>query len=660
MDTRKIRKNLKKLNNSGLIMAISRQGSMPQPPQFYQPRRKTRWWIPLIIVCIVLLLIVIFFFVLAGLIGSAFQKEPYEVRAYSVLMIEPGENVQDYSAEEGVSPFSSDEGNDFFSIINAINRAKDDSNIEGIYLRIKPSKMGWAMSEEYIEALQDFKQSGKFVYAYTETATELDYMRALPADKIFMPSEGLVEMNGFGATAIFLKGLLQKFGIDFYVKGFEDFKSAGEQLSRKDFSDSARYQLRVLMNERLDRFVSLVSKYRKIKAEKIHLALNNGLYTADSLLEYGFIDSIASETVVKQLMKEKIFGKSDIESTNDKMHLVSVSNYSNASNLASHSKIDKSNQIALIFASGNIVERSSNSPFSGNMDITAKTINSYLQKARQDDKIKAIILRINSPGGSVISSDLIWEEIQRTRKVKPVYASMSNYAASGGYYIAMACDTIIASPTTITGSIGVVSAIPNFSRLLKMLDIGVDTLSTGPSAQDLNVMEPFSDRQLKKLDKLMEGVYFRFIDKVAKARKMTPEQVRSIAKGRVWSGSDALRIGLVDTLGGLKTAFSLAKRRIGLDDSVKIKIKVYPEPKDFFTSIFEALGLGEPKDEEVSSSNIQQTLAKALNVKPDVLSALLEMFPAGLRVEIINALDMYVSTKDENILAVMPFILDVK
>ena len=241
--------------------------------------------------------------------------------------------------------------------------------------------------------------------------------------------------------------------------------------------------------------------------------------------------------------------------------------------------IDRDNQIAIIFASGAISTPSSN-PFENETIISSSAFISNLKKAVNNKKVSAIIIRINSPGGSVLVSDEIYTAILKAKEKKPIYCSMSAMAASGGYYLASACDKIIASPSTLTGSIGVISMIPNLNGLINKLGISIDTISTGPSAQDLNNMIPFSQRQKDKLHTLSKGVYFRFIEKVAKSRNKTFEETRALAKGRVWTGADAYRLGLVDTLGGLQTVIAMVKKDLGVPQEQKIRLQTYPRSED--------------------------------------------------------------------------------
>ncbi len=357
-----------------------------------------------------------------------------------------------------------------------------------------------------------------------------------------MPTEGLLEMNGFGAVYAFYKGFLDKIGVKYEVAQFEEYKSAPEVYLRKNFTAPAREELKELVVHRHEQFVGAVSTSRNIEAQKIRTILAEGKYEAQSMLADGLITGIRSEQRLHDAMRNRTRGvsKADDEKA---LRMVGLQSYIGSQHYRSLEKenSDADKQIAIIAGAGTIVSGSDDDgPFGGGGGMmTATSMIKYLRKARENKKIKAIILRIDSPGGSVIASDAIWEEIQKTRAVKPVYASMSDYAASGGYYVAMPCDTIIAHPETITGSIGVFVTIPNAADMIDKIGVTVDTVTSAPHALFLDPAIPFSAYDRDKLYKQAEGIYKRFVGRVASARGMQYEQARSVAKGRVWLGSAA-------------------------------------------------------------------------------------------------------------------------
>ncbi|TAL67055.1 MAG: signal peptide peptidase SppA [Bacteroidetes bacterium] len=643
-------------------MADNQAQSAPQmPPGYYPPyqQKKSRWWIPVVIVVGVL---IVFFSIIIGIfsaIGSSFSKEPFTVKDNSVLYLDFGKVVGESPSNNPFNFLGEESHATFFDILTAIKAAKDDNRIKGIFFKSTPNNMGLARANEIQNALKDFKQSGKFIYAYIETGREQDYYFALPADKIYMPSEGILEMNGFGGASMFLKGFFDKLGIEFYVLGFEDFKSAGESLSRKNFSDSSRYQLQVILNQRLKMFVDAVVDFRKMDRKLVMDVLNRGVYSADSLKALGFIDEFAQESDVKDMLKEKIFGKTKPDDKDKKLRLVSVSNYTDdlpevkKENLAS-----EKNQIAIIFAEGSVMDEGG-SPFSSEKVICTKEMVKYLKKAREDKDVKAIILRINSPGGSVITSDAIRDEIIKTKKVKPIFASMGDIAGSGGYYIPMACDTIIAHPATITGSIGVILAVPNFHGLLNKLDITVDTISSNPGANSLNGLLPYSDVEKKKLYNIGKPIYDRFIQKVAQHRHKTFEEAHALAKGRVWTGEDALKRGLVDVNGGLFDAISIVKKRIGVPEKMKVRVKIYPEPVDEVTALLRMFGFEKENDDASTGNFFKKNLSAIFGVSRDDVYYFYNSMPDGMKQQVNYMLDILGISQKERVIMAMPYYMDI-
>jgi len=365
----------------------------------------------------------------------------------------------------------------------------------------------------------------------------------------------------------------------------------------------------------------------------------------------GFVDSLMTETDLKEMLKN-MTNKNEKDSKKHKLRLVDVSDYMNADFNDEKPVPDK--DIAIIFASGTIVDQASGG-MNSEKQITKK-LAEYIRKAREDKKIKAIILRVDSPGGSVMTSDIIWQEVMKTRGVKPIYASMSDVAASGGYYIAMACDTIIAHPATITGSIGVIAAIPNFSGLLGKLDITSDTISSTKAAQELSFNYPFNQAQKNKLHDMIQGVYFRFVKKVAESRKKTFDETRTLAKGRVWTGEDAKEMGLVDVLGGLQDAINIAKARIGVSAGKKVFIKEYPTKEDPFDMIFKLFGKKDSDDEVSINKVIDGYFSRGNSTYAEIYNNMPE--PMKRQMDYMRTL-LYMSYKDPVMIA-MPNYIDIR
>ncbi|MBM2816182.1 MAG: Signal peptide peptidase SppA [Ignavibacteria bacterium] len=630
------------------------------PPYYMMQKKKSRWWVPLIIILGSILLVAIIIIVIISSALSIFDKEPPSVKSNSVLYLNFTEGLAEYSQGNAFDIFNASGKASFFDMLTAIEVAKTDSKIKGIYIKASGAKIGFVKMQELGLALNDFKSSGKFIYAFIETGRESDYFNALPADSIFMPSEGMLELNGFGSEGLFMKGLLNKFGIEFYVQQFEDFKSAAESLNRTKFSDSARKQLYTLLNDRFNVFTNAISLARKMELPKVRNAINRGIYTADSLKELGFIDAISSESNVREFIKSHLkISESDKKSTKgkDDLRLVSIDTYVASGSLLQSKASQKDMRIAVIYGSGTIRSGKAKGAFD-EQEIAADDYISYLRKARDDDKISAIILRLDSPGGSVIASDAIWEEIIKTKKIKPVYASMSDLAASGGYYIAMACDTIVAHPSTITGSIGVILAIPNFTGMLGKLDITVDTVSTSQSAFFLNPMLKFSAQDKAKLYNLSYSIYRRFVGRVAESRHKTFDETRALAKGRVWSGRDAFKLGLVDALGGFRDCIKIAKRRIGAPDSLKVKLEFYPKPQDKFEKLLRLFGMDSEGGEEETTTTWKKEFASRLGLSDKVFASQWELLPDALKSQAKYIYGLLEMSRKESVIAAMPYLIE--
>ncbi len=627
----------------------------PYPPPYYPAPKKRRWWIPVLIIALLFFFIVLPILAVIGLVGSAFEEEEVVVKNNTVLVVNLGRQIQEYSKDNPFAQFFGNQSSASYNeILYAIKRAKKDDRIEGIYLKTSPNTMGFAKTLELIEVLNNFKQSGKFVYSFINMGGESSYMAALPSDKIFVPEEGFIELNGFGIEAMFMTGLLKKLGIEFYVEHFEDFKSAGETLSRRKFSDSARLEYRQLIQQRHRLFVDAVAKYRKLKPEAVNSVLARGVYSTDSLLALGFVDSLMNQTDFSDMLKELTTESNDSKKKNKKLQTVSVASYLKADYDYDKRKYIKDKRIAVIYAVGPIVETQDNK-FSDEYQITKK-IAKYIKKARENDKIKAIILRVDSPGGSVLVSDEIWKEVVKTKGVKPIYASMSDVAASGGYYISMACDTIIAHPATITGSIGVIAALPNLSGTWEKLDITLDTISTSPAAHDLSLNFPFRQEQKDKLHNMIEKIYFRFVKKVAEGRNMTFDQARALAKGRVWTGEQAKENKLVDVLGGITDAIKIAKHRIGVSDNEKVMIVEYPKHEDPFETLIKMF-MGHEDEDEVSFT---KTFEQKLSTATSSYAELYKTMPYSLQLQVDYARSLMLMARNEHFMFALPYYITVE
>jgi len=502
---------------------------------------------------------VIGFVVLIGIIAAAAAggSERKEVASNSVLELKLNEPLTERGSESRFGPFGGGEGSTgLVAVKEAIRRAKTDDNIKGILLNLEVVQGGLASLEEVRDALIDFKKGGKFVVAYHETASEKSFYLASVADEIYLHPQGLLEFNGLSTEVMFYKRLFDKVGIEPYIFRVGSFKSAVEPFMRESFSDSARYQTVSFLNSINDHTIAQVAASRGIAPERLHLISDSMLvHDANDALRLKMVTKLGYFDEVQDYLRTKLKLDKD-----DKPSLVSLGEYTDDDEADEKEGKTSGNRIAVIYAEGDIVGgKGSDSNIGGTKFAEA------IRKARLDDKVKAVVLRINSPGGSSLASDVIYREVVLTKKVKPIIASMSDVAASGGYYIAMACDTIVAHPNTITGSIGVFGILPNIQPLLAdKLGITVDRVRTGKFSDVPTITRPLTDFEKRVLQHEVDNIYADFTSKAAAGRHMPVERLRRLASGRVWSGLEAKANGLVDVLGDYDDALKLAAQRAHL------------------------------------------------------------------------------------------------
>ncbi|MBL0744939.1 signal peptide peptidase SppA [Chryseolinea lacunae] len=523
----------------------------------------------LFVVCLV-----VFFSIL-----SAGGSEPVELTENSVLKLDMDVPIIETEKEEPFSgiPFIGGRGNrpiGLAQLRQAIAHAKDDSKIKGIYLTVTQPMMGYTVIEEVRQALLDFRADGKWVVVYSEGMSESAYYLATAADKVYLNPQGEVEFNGLAVDITFFKRLFDKLEIKPEVFRVGEFKSAVEPFILEKMSDANRLQLTEMINSIYDQVLTRVSEARNIpKANLREISDKMLVRNAEQAQQYKLVDSLLYDDQVQDEIRHRL----DLASEK-KIGYVKFSRYEKTFSTYSESK----NEVAVIVAEGAIYSGKA-SP--GQEVIGSESFNEELRKARENDKVKAIVLRINSPGGSALASDAMWREISLTTKVKPVIASMSDYAASGGYYMAMGCDTIVAQPHTITGSIGVFSVLYDASGFLNnKIGITSEEVKTGEVGQLITVNRPLSELEKNIWQKRTEEVYDTFTAKAAEGRKMSVENIKKVASGRVWTGTQAKERGLVDVIGNFEDAVNIAAAAAGVKDDFKVKI--YPQYKP---SVFEQI-----------------------------------------------------------------------
>ena len=457
-------------------------------------------------------------------------------------------------------------------ILSGIGAAKTDKNIKGIYLDASSISTGFATIEEIRNALLDFKKSGKFILAYSEVYTQGAYYLASVADKIYLNPEGMVDFRGLSAQSIFFKGALDKLGIEAQIIKVGTYKSAVEPFILDKMSEPNRRQVTSFLGSMYDHFLTQISESRKIsKATLFSIADSAKIRNPKDAVNLKMVDALLYKDQVLDELKLRtgIDKKKDVKS-------VTIEEYAHNED---DDQSSSSNRIAIIYANGEIISGEGNDETIG-----SERISRAIRKARTDNKVKAVVLRVNSPGGSALASDVIWREVILTKKTKPVIVSMGDVAASGGYYIACGADSIFAQPTTITGSIGVFGILPNMQKFFNdKLGITFDGVKTSRFADLGNVSRPLTDAEKMIIQQEVNKIYDTFTKKVADGRKRSQVYIDSIGQGRVWSGTEALQNGLVDKLGDINDAIASAARKAKLKD---YKIVSYPAQVDPFKSLF--------------------------------------------------------------------------
>ena len=470
------------------------------------------------------------------------------------------------------------------TILDNIEKAKTDENIAGIYINSPIVNTGMSKAEEIRNKLLEFKETKKPIVAYNEVYAMKSYYLSSVADRLYINPMGIIDHKGMSATVMFFKGLLEKLNIDLQIFRLGKFKSAIEPFTLEKMSDSNRKQLKLLLKSVNNNIIDSIASQRGISKIKIHKDANQlKLSSAEICLEENYVDGILYEDQVKDTLK-MLLGK-------DKLKIISINKYSN---VKTKKKEISRNKIAIVYANGGI-----NSGKGDENSIGSITTSKAIEKARKDEKVKAIVLRINSGGGSALASDVIWRETVLAKNEKPLVVSFGDVAASGGYYIACAADKIFASPTSITGSIGVFGMIPNMNEFYKSnFGITFDTVKTNNSA-DMGIYRKLTSFEKQKIQQGIEDVYETFISRVSEGRDISTKQVDNIGQGRVWSGYDAKKIGLIDEFGGLEKAIESAAALAEIEDYRTISL---PKQKDPFTEFLD--GLNQTKLSDILSDEL--------------------------------------------------------
>ena len=522
----------------------------------------------LVLTCVIIVLIIF------AIISSASSDKTVDVEPNSILHIAFTQPITERTPDNplaGLSFLGLDGKKDIGlnDILANIKKAKTDENIKGIFLDESYMESGEATTEEVRNALIDFKKSGKFIIAYAEVYTQGFYYLASVADKVYINPKGIFEFHGFSSQITFFKGALDKLGIEAQIIKVGTYKSAVEPYFLTKMSDANRLQVTSYLGSLYDFYLTGISNSRHINKDSLFNYANEmRIQFPEDAMKYKLVDGLKYKDEVLDELKDRtgVEHKKDLES-------VELADYTDAKKDEDDDKGGSSkNRIAIVYASGEITggEGDDNT-------IGSERISQALRKVRLDDKVKAVVLRVNSPGGSSLASDVIWREVMLTKQVKPIIVSMGDVAASGGYYISCAADSIFAEPNTITGSIGIFAILPNMQKLFNdKLGITFDGVTTGKYADLGDISKPLTPEEKAILQNQVNHGYDDFTKAVAAGRHKTQANINSIGQGRVWTGAQAIKIGLVDRLGNINDAIACAAKKANLKH---YKLVDYPEQK---------------------------------------------------------------------------------
>lgn len=570
-----------------------------------------------------------------ALLVAAFRRSAPDIRDNSVLALRVAGTLPDYLPEDPFRKLLGGPTNSLSDFVLQLKKAKVDKRLSAVLLEIDMSGVGWAKAEEIRDAISDFRSSGKPVYAYMEYGMNKEYYIATACDRIYLAPPGELFINGLAADVMFFRGTLDKLGVypDIYQIG--KYKSAGDMFTRKEMSDAHREYVNSLLDDLFQRYTESIAKARGKSATDVRAIIDNAPYTAKNAKEVGLIDGVGYRDELEKEIKTKL-GYKDA----DKLRLVTGSSYREVD--PQSLGLNKGERIAVIYASGDIGSgKSENSP-SGDQSIGSDTLAKALNDARDDKSLKAIVLRVDSPGGSGLASDIIWHAVAAAKEKKPVVVSMSDVAASGGYYISASASKIIAQPSTITGSIGVVAGKPVIKGFYDWIGVTNEYVLRGKNAGMFRETEKFSDDERKKFIEWINTTYYDdFVPKVAQGRNKNAEYIDSVGQGRVWTGAQAKDRGLVDEFGGLDRAIEVAKQLANIPADKGVQRVVLPYPRTLFQQL-----IGGSSDDDESTETRER-------------AALLANMPEDAR-RAFRYLALFDRLKDGDPMLLMPFDLRVR
>lgn len=521
---------------------------------------------------------VVLFFISILVVFSMVSSSESEtqVRKNSVMMLELNGTLAERSQENPLDFLMGDDYKTYGldDILAAIKKAKEHEDIKGIYIQATSLGTGFASLEEIRNALQDFKESGKFIVAYSDAYTQGLYYLSSVADKVLLNPQGMLEWRGLAASPVFFKDLLEKIGVKMQVFKVGTYKSAVEPFIATEMSPANREQVNAYLTSIWGRITGDVAQSRKLSVEELNKVADRMLmfYPAEESVKSGLVDTLIYKNDVRDYLKNLIGIDKD-----DRMPVLGLQDMINVKKNVPRDK--SGNVIAVYYAYGEIDGSSSSSTDEG---INSEKVIKDLRKLKDDEDVKAVVLRVNSPGGSAYGSEQIWHAVSQLKKEKPVIVSMGDYAASGGYYISCNADTIVAEPTTLTGSIGIFGMMPDAQGLTEKIGVHFDVVKTNPYADFGTITRPMNDDEKGLLQMHVNHGYELFLTRCSDGRGIGMEELDKIAQGRVWTGSTAKELGLVDVLGGLDKALEIAIDKAGVD---AYTVMSYPKKESFFESL---------------------------------------------------------------------------
>src|SRR5689334_9678063 len=514
-----------------------------------------------------------------AVLWAALRKGEPTIGDNSVLTLRVAGSLPDYSPDDPLKKWFGGPDQSLTGLVMNIKKAKVDKRIKAILLDVNLSGVGWGKAEEIRDAITDFRQSGKPVYAYVEFGLNKEYYIATACDKIIVPPPGELFINGLAADVMFFRGSLDKLGIYPDIFQIGKYKSAGDMFTQKQMTDAHKEYINSMLDDLYGRYVNTIAQARHKTPDEVRALIDNAPYSAAKAKEAGLIDETLYRDDVEKEFK-KLLGYKDT----DTFTPVRSADYRDVE--PESLGLNKGEKIAVIYASGDIGSGSSENSPSGEQSIGSDTLAKALNDAAADKTIKAVVLRVDSPGGSGLASDIIWHAVEATNQKKPVVVSMRDVAASGGYYISASAPRIIAQPSTIPGSIGVVAGKPVVRGFYDWLGISNEYVLRGKNAGMFRETEKFSDDERAKFEQWIKDTYYNdFVPKVAKGRKRDPQFIDSVGQGRVWTGAQAKDRSLVDEFGGLDKAIEVAKQLANIPANKGVERVILPYPQTFLQQL---------------------------------------------------------------------------